>query len=58
MLLFVGHCCPLVMSCAAIPLLTRHTTDFGSILLSKIKTMKYDSRDIAVHEKEGAVVGM
>eukprot|EP01035_Chromulina_nebulosa_P038579 gene38579-52118_t len=53
-----GHCCPLVMSCAAIPLLTRHSTELGNVLLNKIKTMKYDSRDIAVHEKTGATVGM
>ena len=57
-MLFIGHCCPLVMSCAAIPLLTRHSTELGNVLLNKIKTMKYDSRDIAVHEKTGATVGM
>ena len=57
-MLFIGHCCPLVMSCAAIPLLTRHSTELGNVLLNKIKAMKYDSRDIAIHEKEGATVGM
>lgn len=46
------------MSSAAIPLLLRHKTDFGNVLLQKILKMKYDPRDIPVEEKIGATVGM
>jgi putative acyl-CoA dehydrogenase len=51
-----GHCCPIVMTCAAIPVLQR--ANLGGELLNKIMAQNYDPRDLPVEQKTGATVGM
>lgn len=51
-----GHCCPIVMTAAAIPVFNRASgvqnwTD-------KILTQKYDPRNLPISEKEGVIMGM
>ena len=47
-----GHCCPLVMTAAAIPVLMKQEQQDIKNLVNKIFTQKYDPRFIPIHEKE------
>lgn len=51
-----GHCCPVVMTCAAIPVFQR--ANQGGELLKKIMTQQYDPRNLPVEQKTGATIGM
>ncbi len=65
-----GHCCPLVMTSAAIPVLqaAAHSsaavgTDKASsahaqLWLDKVLSRRYDSSNKPIHQKEGATLGM
>lgn len=50
-----GHCCPLVMTTAAIVPLRKHGYDK---LATKLSTMTYDPRDVPIEDKEGVTAGM
>ena len=50
-----GHCCPLVMTTAAVPPLKKwNMTD----LVDKLCTMNYDPRDVPMEEKTAITAGM
>jgi putative acyl-CoA dehydrogenase len=51
-----GHCCPIVMSHAAIPVLRR--SEAFSEWNKKLHTQKYDERNVPIQEKAGITVGM
>eukprot|EP01038_Epipyxis_sp_PR26KG_P010382 gene10382-13946_t len=51
-----GHCCPIVMTAAAIPLLKRYNILPNA--LKKIYDQKYDSRHIPMEDKFGITIGM
>jgi putative acyl-CoA dehydrogenase len=51
-----GHCCPIVMTAAAIPVLKR-VPGFETHV-QKLLSHKYDPRDVPMSEKEGITMGM
>lgn len=51
-----GHCCPLVMTNAAIPVLSRH--DGYENIVSKLTFPKYDHRNVPMSDKQGITAGM
>ena len=51
-----GHCCPIVMTAAAIPVLKR--VPGMQMYVDKLLSQKYDSRDIPMSEKTGITMGM
>ncbi|KAJ1428541.1 hypothetical protein B484DRAFT_449804 [Ochromonadaceae sp. CCMP2298] len=51
-----GHCCPVVMTAAAIPVLRR--VPELSVLAGKLTSLRYDRRDVPMEEKEGITIGM
>jgi len=51
-----GHCCPIVMTSAAMPVLAQQPS--CSQWLEKIKTQEYDQRDESMSEKRGVTIGM
>ena len=54
-----GTGCPLTMSYAAIPCLRQSEDPLVASILSRVeKSESYDMRDVPVHEKSGAIVGM
>lgn len=50
-----GHCCPLVMTTAAIVPLRKHGYDD---LATKLSTFQYDPRSVPIEEKEAITAGM
>lgn len=64
-----GHCCPLVMTSAAIPVFLKASSKsnnndgegsnyFASTWLPKLLSNVYDPRDVPVDEKAGVTIGM
>ncbi|RYY80699.1 hypothetical protein EON63_16590 [archaeon] len=55
-----GHCCPIVMTAAAIPLLQRVSKDVPLVKtwLDKIYASKYDPSFKPVQDKQGVTVSM
>jgi len=51
-----GHCCPLVMTSAAVPVLRRYAAT--SHFAEKLCIQEYDSRDVPISEKAGITMGM
>ena len=51
-----GHCCPITMTAAAIPVLKK--TVGTEQFVEKIYSQSYDPRDIPVSEKTGVILGM
>ena len=55
-----GHCCPISMTHAALPLLMPHTqhNPMFAEWVSKINSTQYDGRAVPVSQKEGITLGM
>ena len=57
-----GHGCPVTMTFASIPALKkgmRDNSDFdGEVWIEKALSNQYDPRDLPIHEKNGALIGM
>lgn len=54
-----GHCCPITMTAAAIPVLQRSThSDWSKLLLDRILTCDYDPRNLPIQDKHAATIGM
>jgi putative acyl-CoA dehydrogenase len=53
-----GHCCPIVMTSAAIPVLRRAPGNIDTSYVKKLKCQQYDSRDIPMSEKASVTAGM
>ena len=54
-----GHCCPLVMTFACIPVIRKAAPpSLKDLYLSKLTSRQYDGRDLAVHAKSGIKIGM
>jgi putative acyl-CoA dehydrogenase len=54
-----GHCCPLVMTFACVPVIKKAgPPSLKDLYLQKLKSRKYDGRDLPVEEKEGVTIGM
>lgn len=51
-----GHCCPIVMTSAAIPVLKRVNGMQGHV--DKLLSHRYDPRDVPMSEKAGITMGM
>jgi putative acyl-CoA dehydrogenase len=51
-----GHCCPIVMTAAAIPVLQRHAGFETHV--EKLLSHKYDPRNVPMSEKAGITMGM
>lgn len=49
-----GHCCPIVMTAAAIPLFKR--TKGMQAYIDKILIQKYDPRNLPIHQKDGIII--
>ena len=54
-----GHCCPVTMTAAAVPVLRDpHAHPYVKQFLDKVLTGKYDPADAPISSKEGATIGM
>lgn len=55
-----GHCCPITMTAAVIPVLQRSADQvpFAKALLDKILAQGYDPRNAPIEEKNGVTMGM
>lgn len=54
-----GHCCPIVMTAAAIPCLQKVShIPWIKIFIDKLLSLKYDPRNLPIEQKEGVVIGM
>jgi putative acyl-CoA dehydrogenase len=56
-----GHCCPIVMTAAAIPVLQRAASQSQWVqrgFLDKILAQGYDGRDLPVEQKSAVTMGM
>ena len=52
-----GHCCPIVMTSAGIPVL-RRVAELDGEFVKKLSAMEYDGRDVPITEKKSATCGM
>jgi putative acyl-CoA dehydrogenase len=55
-----GHCCPIVMTAAGIPVLQKVAgiNPWLKQFVEKIYAQKYDSRNVPIDQKEGVTLGM
>jgi putative acyl-CoA dehydrogenase len=54
-----GHCCPIVMTCAAIPVLCNHQhIPELKLWLEKVLHQGYDSRNVPIEDKAAITMGM
>ena len=47
-----GHCCPIVMTCASVPVLKRTQSETLLPLLTKLKSQVYDPRNVPIEQKK------
>lgn len=54
-----GHCCPITMTAAAIPVLQRSgRSEWSKLLLDRILKCDYDPRNLPIQQKHAATIGM
>lgn len=55
-----GHCCPITMTAAVIPVLQRvaDQVPFAKTIVDKILQQQYDPRNVPIEQKLGATMGM